>query len=213
MAERIVLLGGTFDPVHHGHLIVARAIAEARGLPRITLMPTGTPPHKDAARTAGRHRLEMLRLAVAGDPLFDVTDWEIRRKVRSYTIRTVRMLQAEQPGRRVTLIVGADMLADLPNWREVDELMGLADFLVAHRPGWDSRMEDVFGTLRERFGAPLAAKLREGLVETPRIDISSTEIRRRLGSGRSVRYLTPDNVIYYARENRLYQTDDACFQG
>jgi nicotinate-nucleotide adenylyltransferase len=211
MAERIVLLGGTFDPVHHGHLIVARAIAEARGLTRITLMPTGTPPHKEASRTAGRHRLEMLRLAVADDPLFDVTDWEIRRKGRSYTIQTVRMLQAEDPGRRVTLIIGGDMLADLPNWRQADELLEKADFLIAHRPGWDSRMEEVFGTLRDRFGAPRAAELRDGLVETPRIDISSTEIRRRWGAGKPVRYLTPYPVITYAFDNRLYGTDEACF--
>ena len=142
MPDRIVLFGGTFDPVHHGHLIVARALAEARGYDRITLVPSASPPHKAPACAPAADRLAMLHLAVEAERLFDVCDVELRREGASYTFDTVAELASrlEAPG-RVHLVLGADMLADLPHWHRADELVRLVEFVVAVRPPWHDNAE------------------------------------------------------------------------
>jgi nicotinate-nucleotide adenylyltransferase len=202
MSKRIVIFGGTFDPVHHGHLIVARDIAEARRIDRITLVPTGRPPHKEESGTAGVHRLAMCELVARHDPLFDVSDVEVGREGPSYTIETVETFRRQ--GKDVTLIIGTDMLEDLPRWHRAQELAGQVDFLVAARPPLDEKTRKILESLESSFGPEVARRLGESIVETSRIEISSTQIRRRLETNRPVSYLTPGYVIDYIRDNRLY---------
>ncbi len=202
MSSRITIFGGTFDPIHNGHLIVARDIAEARRLDRITLMPAGVPPHKAASRTSGEHRLAMCQRVADRDPLFDVSDLELAREGRSYTIDTVDTLR--ERGCEVTLIIGTDMLEYLPHWQRSDELLERASFLVAARPPLDERIEEIFQTLEDAFCRDRVARLRDSIVPTSRIEISSTQIRDRRAAGRSISYLTPQCVVDYIDRQDLY---------
>jgi len=204
MADRIVLFGGTFDPVHNGHLIVARSLAERLGLERITLLPAASPPHKAAAHVAGAHRLEMLRLAVDGEETFTVSDIELSREGPSYTIDTIQEVRRRSPGASVSLVVGADMLEDLPNWHRAEEVVEAADIIVARRPPRHLRMEEVMASLSGAIPEKQVERLRRRIVDAPLIDISSTEIRHRVRQGRSVRFLVPDAVRDYIEEQGLY---------
>lgn len=206
MTDRMVLYGGTFDPVHYGHLITARAVAEARGYDKVVLLPSASPPHKAPASADGAERLKMLRLAVAGDPMFDVCDIEIRRPGKSYTFDTLEALRESRGGGvEVHWIVGADMLADLPNWHRAAEVVDLATIVIALRPPWHERIEQALGDLVARMGPERAGKLAGGVVTTPLIDISSTDIRRRVASGLPIRYLVCDAVADFIRGKRLYR--------
>jgi len=207
MPDRIVLLGGTFDPVHHGHLIVARAVAEACRYDRITLVPSASPPHKGSARASGADRLAMLRLAVEAEELFDVCDVELRRTGRSYTFDTLLALRERLgPRTELHLVMGADMLADLPNWHRSRELVELARIVVARRPPWQREWEGIFADLRSRLGPQAAERLAASVIPTPLIDISSTDIRKRLAEGRSIRFLVPEPVRAFIEQQGLYGT-------
>jgi nicotinate-nucleotide adenylyltransferase len=205
MGEPIVIFGGTFDPVHHGHLIVARAAAEARGLPRVTLMPAATPPHKPPAGASGEDRLEMLRLAVEGESSLTVSDMELRRPGPSYTIDTLEQLRCERPDADLHLLVGTDMLEDLPAWHRARDVVATAKLLVAARRPWQQRLEDVLGKLRGHFDEPTVERLRESVVETPRVEVSSTDVRQRVRQGLSIRYLVPEPVREYVQSRGLYR--------
>lgn len=207
MGKRIVCLGGSFDPVHNGHLIVARAVAEARGYERVTIVPAATPPHKAATRATGEQRAEMLRLATAGDDLFDVSEVELRREGPSYTLDTVRQLRRRSGAAEVHWIVGTDMLADLPKWHRAPEVVAEATVVTAARPGWSDRLEDILTDLADHFGAEAVERIRAGVVRTPLIEISSTDIRRRVRAGLSVRYMVPEPVERYIAEQGLYAAE------
>ena len=131
-----LILGGSFNPIHHGHLICARAVAERAGYSQVTLMPTGQPPHKaiPADLASAPDRLAMARLAVVGDPLFEVDDLESRSTGTSYTIDTVRRMAPR--GEAIHWLIGADMLLYLPQWHRIEELLGEVKFVVMERPGW-----------------------------------------------------------------------------
>jgi len=205
MAERIVLFGGTFDPVHNGHLIVARHLAERLGLERMTLLPAARPPHKAPACVSGAHRVEMLRRAIEGEHVFEVSELELSREGPSYTIDTIQAVRERSgPGASVSLVIGADMLAELPDWHRAEEVVEAAEIIVARRPPWHLRMEEVFASLAVALSARQVERIRRGVVETPLIDISSTEIRRRIREGRSIRFLVPDDVRAYIEERGLY---------
>jgi nicotinate-nucleotide adenylyltransferase len=202
----MVLYGGTFDPVHYGHLITARAVAEARGYDKVVLLPSASPPHKASARAGGADRLEMLRLASAGDEMFDVCDIEIARAGKSYTFDTLEALRKiHGPDVELHWIVGADMLADLANWHRAAEVVDQVRIVIALRPPWHERIDQTLGRLEARLGADRARKLADGIVRTPLIDISSSEIRRRIASGLPVRYFVCDAVADFIREKGLYR--------
>jgi nicotinate-nucleotide adenylyltransferase len=206
MADDLVLFGGTFDPVHHGHLIVARALAEQRGFARITFVPAARPPHKAAATASPADRLEMLRLAIAGEALFDTCDLELYRTGPSYTIDTLRELRRQHgPATRVRWVIGADMLEDLPKWRSARDVLDEAGLVVIARPPWDQRLDEVFASLSGHISPQQIQSLRDSLAPTPLIEISSTEIRHRVAAGQSIRYLVPEAVARYIEDRKLYR--------
>jgi nicotinate-nucleotide adenylyltransferase len=195
MREKICF-GGTFNPIHHGHLLCARAAAEAVGAGRVVLFPTGEPAHRagQAHLAASAHRVQMCRLAIEGIEGFEIDDRECRRAGPTFTIDTARELR-RQGWDKVTWLIGADMLNSLPKWREPEALLEEVEFLVMARPGiqfdWDGL------PARFRF-------LRENVVAVPQIDISATEVRRRVGLGKSIEFFCPPAVCRYIAGNGLY---------
>ena len=205
MAKGIVLFGGSFDPVHFGHLIAARAVAEQCGFARITLVPAAQAPHKGRMSASPADRLAMLRLAVEGDELFDICQAELRRPGTSYTFDTLAALRASH-GEGVPLhwVIGADMLADLPHWHRAGEVLDLAQIVVAWRSPWHERMGQILKDLSASLGVEAAERLGRSVVKTPLIDISSAAIRHRLAGGRSIRYLVPEAVRRHILSLGLY---------
>jgi len=188
------LFGGTFDPIHLGHLVVADHVAEAARLSTVLFVPAGRPPHKEGQPlTPAADRLAMVELAIAGNPRFSVSRLELESgHGPSFTIDTVRRLRAAGE-RDVALVLGADSLVELVSWREPEALVSESRVLVVERPGVDL----------ERAPAHLVARVT--FVAAPRLDISSREIRARVAAGLSIRYLVPEPVREYIREHGLYR--------
>jgi len=204
--EKLGLFGGTFDPVHLGHLILADAAREWAGLDRVLFLPSASPPHKTGGgkgpRADFRHRLRMVELAIAGHPAFQASDCEGLRPGPSYTIELLREIRRET-GEAADLffLIGADWAASLGTWKEIEGIFALCRFLVVPRPGFP---REGLSRLAAGRGADRARPLEEGWVPAPEVGISSTDIRKRLASGRSVRYLLPPGVEGYIRGNALY---------
>ncbi len=192
-------MGGSFDPVHNGHLQTARTAADRCGLERVLWIPGATPPHKQGARLADAgHRLAMLRLATASEPRFEVSTIELERGGVSYTIDTILALRREHPDWDPWLIVGMDSLRDLPCWHRAAELVDLCTVVTVGRPGVAAPR-----TLPGLAPAQGARVLSNLLTERV-LDVSSTDIRSRIAQRRSIRYLVPDEVAVYIRAHRLY---------
>jgi nicotinate-nucleotide adenylyltransferase len=198
---RIGILGGTFNPPHLGHLICGQAALEALDLERVVLMPVSVPPHKEAPEDpGGEHRLEMCRLAVAKDERLAVSRLELDRPGPSYTADTLRAIHESAPGDDLTFIVGGDMAHSLPTWREPEVVLELATLAVAERSG--TRRTDI-----EQRLEPLAGPDRIRFFDMPRIDISSSDVRRRVRDARAIRYLVPDEVARYIGSEGLYRAE------
>jgi len=209
MTTRVGLYGGSFDPIHFGHLIVVRSLAERLGLERVVFLPSARPPHKeDRTLAPAAERAEMVRLAIEGEPLFAFSDFDLTRAGPSYTIDTVTHFR-EQYGPAVELhwIVGADSLAELATWRRVGELVDVCRIVTAARTGCEP-IDSLGADLRRALGDDRVAKLRAGVVDTPVIDISSTDVRHRIRSGQSIRYLVPNAVADYIACRGVYQGID-----
>ena len=193
----VLCFGGSFNPIHHGHLICSRAVAEARSFQQVLLIPNFLPPHKaSSADLAGAdHRLQMCQLATKSSTLFQTCDVEVRRAGPSYTIDTVRALAAQGLG-KVHWLIGADMLLDLPRWREPQALLQEVEFVVMARPGWTMDWDRL---------PPEFRRLQANVVEAPLIDISASAIRQRVAAGLSIDYLTPPAVCEYIRDHSLYR--------
>jgi nicotinate-nucleotide adenylyltransferase len=204
MSRRVGLLGGTFDPIHVGHLIVARAVRERFELDPMVVIPSARPPHKLLPDLTGApHRLAMARLAVADEPGLEVSHCEMRRDGPSYTIDTVaEFREAWGPDAEIVWVIGADTLGELVSWHRVGELVDACRIVVAARPGWET--QDL-SALRSRLSAEQIARLQDNVVETPRIDVSATDIRRRIAEGRSIRWLVPESVQTYIEQHGLYR--------
>lgn len=184
------VLGGSFDPVHHGHLIAADRAAEALGLDRVLFVPCSRQPLKPHAPVASAgHRCAMLRLAVAPQPKFVLETWEAEREGPSYTVETLRELRRRWPGERLVLLLGGDAALSLPRWRAPEEVARLAEIAVLTRPGVPE----------------VRSALVKHLVATPAIEISASDIRARCLTGKSIRYLVPDTVANYIERNGLYR--------
>lgn len=203
MATLIGLYGGSFDPIHIGHLISTRAVAESLDLERILFLPSARPPHKHPGTLASaEHRAKMVRLALGDESLFEFSDFDLARSGPTYTVDTIDHF-ATTLGSAAHLhwIIGADTLVEIPTWRSADQLIDNCRIVTAARPG---SMDIDWSKLTESVGETRARKLREGIVETPMIDISSTQIRQRLSDGKSIRHLVPDPVNDYIHEHHLY---------
>jgi nicotinate-nucleotide adenylyltransferase len=202
----VLLFGGTFDPIHHGHLIVSRSAAEQLGVARVVLIPSSAPPHKVGHQvTDAWNRLEMAQLAVEGDELFEVSDCELQREGPSYTLDTIRHFRSLY-GDETELywLIGADSLGDLPNWYAIDQLAAECTIVTAARPGWES--EDLSG-LEAVLEEEQIRHIRQHILGTPQIDISATEIRKRVRQGQSIRSLIPAPVAEYIDAHRLYPSE------
>jgi nicotinate-nucleotide adenylyltransferase len=194
------ILGGTFDPIHFGHLAAAEGAMHELGLNQVVFLPNRQPPHK-AGRpvTPAEHRAVMVQLAIAGNPRFAFSDLELKRAGPSYTIHTVRAFQADHPDWKLAFLVGMDSLVDLTTWFDYKTLLTLIDLVVFTRPGYSARQRD---TALAQLGPELSARIR--LVEVPGVAVSGTELRRRAAGGYPLRYLVPDAVAAYINLHKLY---------
>ena len=199
--ERIGVFGGSFDPVHIGHLTIAQDAVEQLELDRLIFVPAAVPPHKQEKTLAeGRHRFEMLQLATEGNLSFEVSDMELQRGGVSYTFDTMTQIQAEHPGATLFFIVGLDSLVELHLWRNVDKLLELCTIVPFARGGEDpARVAEQI-----QLSEPWKTGLLERLIRIHEIEISASEIRMRLAEGLSIRYLVPPEVEMYIAEHHLY---------
>ena len=200
---RIGVFGGAFDPVHFGHLILAEQCREQGRLDEVRFVPTARPPHKPHLAARFDQRVEMLALALAGNPAFRIDEIEKDREGPSYTVDTLAEMRRRRPGDDFWLLAGGDVVRDLHLWHEPSRLLESTGLLVMARPGTPTPDRD---ELAARLGLPA---VRLEVVEAPRIDIASHDLRRRAAEGRSLRYLLPRAVECYVRDKRLYQPGDA----
>lgn len=194
------ILGGTFDPIHLGHLALAEGAMHLAGLDQVIFLPNRQPPHK-AGRpvTPAVHRAAMVRLAIAGNPRFAFSDQELQRVGPSFTVDTVRTLLELHPDWRLAFLVGMDSLLEITTWREYETLLGLIDLLVVSRPGLPTEQGEQMLT---RIGPALSRRIR--LLQTPGVAVAGTDLRRLAGEGYPLRYLVPESVELYIAEHRLY---------
>ena len=202
---RILLFGGTFDPVHNGHLIIARAAAEQRGFGRVVLIPSASPPHKPSAEASADDRLAMCRLAVGDDPLFEICELELRRQGASYTVETLKAFRRQESEADLYWLIGADMLADLHQWYRAEEVVKLTRFIIVARQPWRDQLDPIFQALAEHFSPDVVETLRAGVTDTPLVDISSSDIRRRVAAGQPIDDLVPAAVADYIASHSLYR--------
>lgn len=196
---RLGIYGGTFDPVHYAHLLLAEQCREQLALDEVWFIPAAINPHKLTAKSAApKDRLAMLRLAIAGMERFRVSDMEIARGGVSYTVDTLAELKSADASRDLYLLVGADSLGDLPNWREPERILELARVGAVNRGRGAPPLEEAAAAL-----GPLLRE-RVDLVEMPAVDLSATDIRRRASQNQSLRFMTPPAVERYMVERRLY---------
>jgi nicotinate-nucleotide adenylyltransferase len=196
---RLGLFGGTFDPIHLGHLILAEQCREACALDRVWFIVAGAPPHKQGERTPAAHRLEMARIAIAGHPAFDVCDLETTRPGPHYSVDTLGTIRQSRPDDELFFLIGADSLEDLPTWRDPEGIARLATIVVVNRPGIAERGPQALPD----FG-PGTHPMRT--VSVPPIGIASKDLRRRLSAGLSVRYQVPRAVEAYIDAQDLYRS-------
>jgi nicotinate-nucleotide adenylyltransferase len=202
-AKRIGIIGGSFDPVHSGHMIIAQDAEERLELSEVIFIPASIPPHKKHLQQAdATHRLSMLKHATETDLRFSVSDIELQRGGISYTIDTLKELKADHQDSELFLIVGSDTLVELHTWHQIDELLEMCEIASFLRPG-----EDALDLIEKKVN--LSDEHRErvlsNVIEAHRIGISSTEIRMRIAEGLSIRYLVPPEVEMYIYEHGLYQ--------
>lgn len=200
--ERVGILGGTFNPVHIGHLLIAQRALEAAGLDRVILMPCHTPAHKGGGALATpEDRLAMVRLAIAGNPAFEANDLELERGGVSYAVDTMRAFRLRYPDREPHFIIGMDSLRELHLWYRVNELLTLCPFLVLGRPGVAHPLTSAEISLPPPWPERLLANVLPGRL----CEVSSSEIRQRVAEGRSIRYLVPSAVEQFILDRGLYR--------
>lgn len=207
MKRKVGILGGTFDPIHNGHLLIAEQAYHRFGLDSVLIMPSGRPPHKDQGDISdNQHREAMIRLAIADNPHFQYSDFELRRTGTIYTAETLELLKQEHPEVSYYFIMGSDSLFSIESWREPAKIFQLCVVIVAGRPeeAKDTeeqcrRIQTQIAYLTEKYHAVIR------FMQSPFLDISSTDIRSLVESKQSVRYLLPEAVEQYIHDVQLYQ--------
>ena len=200
--QTIGLFGGSFNPIHNGHLYMARHAVEALGLETLYLMPTGNPPHKRIGLADKEDRLRMVELALEGEKRLLPLDIEVRRDGVIYTVDTLRLLHEQMPGCRFLYLIGADTLMDLPNWRRIDEVITLCGFVVCARPGYEEKaVERCKETMRQK-GADIHSLLMNEQ------DISATMVRQAIWKKKNLEQLVPPPVAKYILQKGLYRQEE-----
>jgi nicotinate-nucleotide adenylyltransferase len=189
---RLALFGGTFDPVHVGHLLLAESARAAFHLDRVLFVPTGIPPHKPAASASNKNRLAMLRLALRGNRAFRVYDWEIRQKRQVYSYETIAQIKKRYPRAELFFIGGSDMLRTIPSWKMGRALLDSCTFLVAERPDCPLR------------AIPADLRRKSKRIEWPAVPFASHAIRKRVSQKKTIRYQVPESVERYIYRHHLY---------
>ena len=203
---RLGILGGTFDPVHYAHLLLAESCREQLRLDQVWFLPAAVPPHKRQRElTPSTQRIEMLELAIGGHASFRVCTYEVEQGGINYTVDTLAHLQAQDPKRELFFLMGADSLRDLPTWKEPVRLCQIAILAVVCRSGTGVGEDLDFGGLEGLLAPERLELIRQNRVQMPRIDLSSSEIRQRVGAGQSIRYRTPRAVEKYIETHGLYR--------
>lgn len=198
--NKIGIMGGTFDPIHYGHLVAAEMARAEFKLDKVLFIPTGTPPHKDRRDISDAElRFEMVKLAIQDNPAFDISALEIERKGPSYTVETLRVLRRMWPDHELYFITGSDALLEIFSWREAEAIFTMIEFIGAARPGFDA--SDFFLKV-QREHPETQGKIH--YLEVPALAISSTDIRARVRRGEPIRYLLPEPVRLYLEQRRLY---------
>jgi len=204
------IFGGTFDPIHYGHLRTAFELRQALRLAEVRFLPTGNPPHRDHTLADAAMRLAMVRAAVADQPGFVVDDREVRRTGVSYSVDTLTELRAEHPHRSLCLLLGMDAFLGLPHWHRWQDILSLAHVVVAHRPGWKAPTQGPLGEVMVDRGTGMIRDLhgqsagRIYVHAVTQLEISSTELRQLVAAGGDPRYLVPDPVRAVVRESGCY---------
>lgn len=196
------IFGGSFNPIHYGHLMICEYIKEEMGLDKVIFIPTGNPPHKELELSA-EDRYEMVRLAISPNPDFEISYIETTRVKKSYTVDTIRELKKIYKEEKLYFLIGLDSLFQLKTWMKIGDLSQEIEFVVALRPGYLDKEEvnKEIDFLRENFGTKI------NLIKTPLYEISSTDLRDRIREGKSLRYLIPKKVLDYIEESGFYKVD------
>ena len=208
----IGIFGGTFDPIHYGHLRSAFEVLQALRFEEIRFIPCGDPPHRGATFAAAESRLQMVEVAIKGQDGFTSDDREIRRDGPSYTFDTLTTLREEFPRRSLGLILGMDAFLGLSKWHRWDEILSVAHIVVAHRPGWKAPDIGPLGEMISEFGTHRVNELHDTqhghiyIHAVTQLEISSTEIRDLVAAGRDARFLMPDAVKNVIEESRIYES-------
>lgn len=200
--KRIAIMGGTFDPIHFGHLIAAETVREKYSLDKVIFLPSGNPPHKDRKRvTSKEDRYSMVQMATASNQYFDVSRMEIDREGYTYTIDTIREFVSVSSERtNIYFITGADAVYDILTWKDADKLLSVCRFIAVTRPGYNKKeLEEEINTIKSNH------KCNINILEIPDIAISSTDIRQRVSKGNSIKYLVPESIESYIQKNAIYQ--------
>ncbi|KLU66045.1 nicotinate-nucleotide adenylyltransferase [Desulfosporosinus acididurans] len=199
--EKIGIMGGTFDPIHYGHLVAAEMARSEFNLSKVLFIPTGIPPHKDRLDiSVGKSRLEMVERAIKDNPAFECSAMEIERQGPSYTVETLRLLSKIWPEHELYFITGTDALREIFSWREAEEILTMIQFIGAARPGFDAK--DFLQCVRHDH-PEIVDKIH--YLEVPALAISSTDIRMRVKQQKPIRYLLPEAVRLFIEQKNLYR--------
>ena len=194
--KKIGIMGGTFDPIHVGHLMIAEAVWDEYKLDKVLFIPAANPPHKNSVTTSARHRFNMTLLATCSNPHFEVSSIEMERSGPSYTIDTIKELKKIYgEDTEFFFIVGADCINELPTWYKIDELLSICKFIATKRPSYKLDLQTI---------QPQLNNLNITLLQTPELEISSTDIRQRIKKGYSIQYITTEQVQQYIRKEELH---------
>jgi nicotinate-nucleotide adenylyltransferase len=210
MSEPIGLFGGTFDPIHYGHLRTAFELWQSLRLAQVRFLPTGNPPHREPSLAPPELRLQMVRLAIGGQSAFVVDDREMRRSGVSYSVDTLLDLRGEFPDRSLCLMLGMDAFLGMPTWHRWQEIFELAHVVVAHRPGWKAPITGPLGAVMVDRGTGSVRDLHQAkagriyVQSVTQLEISSTDLRQLIHANRDLRYLVPDAVRDLIVTTRCY---------